>query len=219
MDNRYNNEEEHTYMFVKKLHRIPFYEDTEFEAVLTPDDNYTYFQIISNHFLHGLVFRMKNEEFHKRFTNVRAGSDPNPDMHVADKGAIYNSREWLFYDKVIWWNKNIDEVCGCCGRDEIEYVDIYNTICDEYCRKFKVNMGDFIEDKKFFDDMLTEIHIDKRGKIHTYKKRKSKPRKFLQCYCCGRILSSKEDFISLEGNKVICIPCNEESYKDVNYYD
>lgn len=190
-------------MFVKVINKIPYYADSEEGNIDVPQDNMVYFEVISNHFLRGLVLRMDDSDFRKRFTNRPNGK--GLDNHGIEKPGVYSSCEWLFYDKVLWWNSNIKEVEGCIGREELEYVDLYNNICNEYCDKFKVAYGDFLADHKFFDNMLSEVHINSSGKVSTYKKRKNKPLRNKACSVCGGPVKGYE--ISSNG-KIVCEDCN-----------
>ena len=206
MDKYYSRQqEEHNYMFVKKLGSIPYYGDCNEAQAKLPEDGKVYFEVISNHFLKGVILRMDSRDFDEVFTSERASHDPNMDTRY--KGQVFSSREWLFYDKVLWWNNNIKAVIDSSARDSVEYLNLYNGYCDEYCIKFKVDVGTFIRDKNFFDDFLSEVYVDKNGKVHSSKERMSKPKLRKYCSACG---SKARYYTTLPNGKILCRVCEEQ---------
>lgn len=198
-------------MFVKVLGIIPYFEDSKDGGVEIPDDGKVYFEVISNHFLKGMILRMDKADFNRRFTNERANRDPN--MNLRGQSNIYSSREWLFYEKVKWWNANIKGVLDSGSRDEIEFIEVYSNYENEYCEKFKASHLEFLEDKIFFDDLLSEVYVDSNGKVRTKQERIGKPKKRKYCDVCG---NTAKYYIQLPNGKIMCKMC-EESVAQYNY--
>jgi hypothetical protein len=207
-------QEDHEYMFVKVLGSIPYFEDSERNGVEVPKDGMTYFEVISNHFLKGMILRMKNSDFTRRFTGERAKTDPHMKKQFASN--IFSSREWLFYDKLKWWNSNIKAVIDSGSRDDLEYVNLYNNYSNEYCASFNTGILEFIEEKNFFDDLLSEVYVNRNGKVTTKKERVGKPKGRKYCSACG---NKVKYYVSLPNGKILCRMCEEqiESYKYLEF--
>lgn len=212
--NGFKQQEGHVYMFVKVLRVIPYYGDSRKAGVDVPDDGNTYFEVISNHFLKGMILKMNSLDFKRRFTEERARTDPN--MNAQYKSTIFSSGDWLFYEKLKWWNNNIKGIIDCSSRDSIEFATLYNDYINEYCNKFKVDFKTTIDDKIFFDDLLSEIYIDSNGKIQSKKERVGKPKKRKYCSACG---NSVKYYVTLPNKKILCKMCEEqmESYKYLKF--
>jgi hypothetical protein len=111
-----------------------------------------------------------------------AKTDPHMKKQFASN--IFSSREWLFYDKLKWWNSNIKAVIDSGSRDDLEYVNLYNNYSNEYCASFNTGILEFIEEKNFFDDLLSEVYVNRNGKVTTKKERVGKPKGRKYCSAC-----------------------------------
>lgn len=158
MMNNKKQQEEHLHMLIKVLEKFDpvnsaYYENTE--------DNYIYFKILSSHYLSKYTFRMDVADFNYHFSQ-----EDLPDKSYKD---VYRSRNWLFRDKVDWWNKNINAVKNSHEGLDIKTSLIYNDLVDEYCRKFNCRNQEFVVEQFFFDDLLTHYKVEKKGKLRAYK--------------------------------------------------
>ncbi len=122
------------------------------------EDGFIYFEVLSNCCVHGLILKMDVEMFTARF-NCEQGR-----MCERENCAnIFRSRDFIFPEKIKWWNANIKEVAFLYDTYTIETEVKLIDLCEKYCDKFKENKIEFKRDFEFFENFLHAYEIGGTG--------------------------------------------------------
>jgi hypothetical protein len=138
-----HQQEEYDYMVVKEVKR---------------EGGFVYFKVLSSCCVHGLILKMDEEMFVRRF-NCEHGRM----CGTEDSKKVFRSRDFIFPEKIKWWNNNVKEVDFLYKtytmETEVKLIDI----CEEYCRKFKIDKVEFKRDFEFFENFLHAYEIGGSG--------------------------------------------------------